>query len=91
MQPFWEIVASNALVAVVLATGVALLGRIWKNPSCLHLLWMLVLLKLVTPPVMTIPVALPVGQAPPAPEDHTAGQPVAQQSHVDPSGQEIAA
>ena len=59
MQFFLEIVASNALRVVVLAAGVALLGRVWKNPLCLHLLWVLVLLKLVTPPIVTVPVRLP--------------------------------
>ena len=30
------------------------MGRVWKNPLGLHLLWVLVLLKLVTPPVVTV-------------------------------------
>ena len=68
MQFFWEIVASNALMVVVLAAGVALLGRVWKNPVALHLLWMLVLLKLVTPPMLTVPVPLPTTPVPPATE-----------------------
>ena len=46
MQVFWETVASNALMVAVLAAGVALLGRVWKNPVGLHLLWVFVLLKL---------------------------------------------
>ena len=66
MQDFLQIVASNAIVVVVLAAGVTLLGRVWRNPACLHLLWMCVLLKLVTPPLLTVPVALPQGQASPA-------------------------
>ena len=90
MQPFWEIVASNALLVVVLAAGVALLGRVWKNPLCLHLLWVLVLLKLVTPPVVTVPIALPARQAPPAPEARMADQRLAHQSHVDAARQETA-
>jgi len=68
MQPFWEIVASNAVLVVVLAVGVALLGRVWKNPLCLHLLWVLVLLKLVTPPMVTVPIASSVRQVPPTSE-----------------------
>jgi len=60
MHAFWEIVASNSLVVVVLATGVALLGRHWKNPVGLHLLWLLVMLKLVTPPVVTVGIPAPV-------------------------------
>jgi hypothetical protein len=43
MNAFWEIVASNALLVAVLAAGVALLGRVWKNAAGLHVLWVLVL------------------------------------------------
>ncbi len=60
MHAFWEIVASNSLVVVVLAVGVALLGRHWKNPAGQHLLLVFVLLKLVTPPVVTVRVPLSV-------------------------------
>jgi beta-lactamase regulating signal transducer with metallopeptidase domain len=63
MNAFWETVISNALLVAVLAVGVALLGRIWRNPLGLHLLWVLVLLKFVTPPLMTISVSLPLRQA----------------------------
>jgi len=60
MNALWEIVLSNALLVVVLATGVAVAGRFWKNPLGLHLLWLLVLLKFVTPPLMVIGLPLPV-------------------------------
>ncbi len=72
MHTFWEIVASNAVIVVALAAGVALLGRAWKNPSGLHLLWMLVLVKLFTPPLVTIGVPLPVDRAAPVPEPREA-------------------
>ncbi|MEN6534234.1 MAG: M56 family metallopeptidase [Bryobacteraceae bacterium] len=65
------------------------MGRIWKNPLCLHLLWVFVLLKLVTPPVVTVPIVLPARQAPPAPEARMADQRLAHPSHVDASQQEI--
>lgn len=60
MQSFWEIVVSNSLLVVALGVGVTLLGRVWKNPVGLHFLWLLVLLKLVTPPLVTVSVPLPV-------------------------------
>lgn len=60
MQAFWEIVASNAVLVVALALLVALLGRVWKQPAVLHVLWVLVLLKLFTPPMLTIGVPWPV-------------------------------
>ena len=59
MHAFWEIVASNAMLVAVLAVGVAVLGRAWKNPTGLHILWVLVLLKLFTPPLITIGVPFP--------------------------------
>ena len=90
MQPFWEIVVSNALLVVVLAAGVALLGRIWKNPLCLHLLWVLVLLKLVMPPIAAVPIPLPARQVPLVSEEHGANQYVANQSRVEVLRQETA-
>lgn len=54
MHSFWEIIASNALVATGLAFGIVLLSRVWKNPAAMHLLWVVVLLKLFTPPVFTV-------------------------------------
>ncbi len=83
MQPFWEIVGSNALLVVVLAAGVFLLGRIWKNPFYLHLLWVLVLLKLVTPPIVTVPLQLQATQASLASEERQATPAVADPSHVE--------
>ncbi|MCL4852766.1 MAG: M56 family metallopeptidase [Bryobacteraceae bacterium] len=62
MNAFWEIVASNALMAFIMAAGVTLLGRLWRHPAALHVLWVLVLVKLVTPPAVTLPLALPAGE-----------------------------
>ena len=53
MSAFWGIIASNAVVATILAIGAMLLGRIWKNAAAVHLLWVVVLLKLFTPPLVT--------------------------------------
>jgi bla regulator protein BlaR1 len=50
---FWEIIASNAVVATMLAIVSLVLGRIWKNAAAAHLLWIVVLLKLFTPPLIT--------------------------------------
>jgi beta-lactamase regulating signal transducer with metallopeptidase domain len=58
MYAFWEIIASNAVVATILAIGATLLSRIWKNAAAVHVLWVVVLLKLFTPPLVTT--ALPV-------------------------------
>ena len=50
MYAFWGIIASNAIVAMILAIGAVLLGRVWKNAAAIHVLWVVVLLKLFTPP-----------------------------------------
>jgi beta-lactamase regulating signal transducer with metallopeptidase domain len=59
MYAFWEIIASNAVVATVLAIVAMLLSRIWKNAAAVHVLWVVVLLKLFTPPLFTteLPIA----------------------------------
>lgn len=41
----------NSVVAIVLALIVYGSTRVWRNPPVAHLLWLLVLLKLVAPPV----------------------------------------
>ncbi|MDB4778254.1 M56 family metallopeptidase [bacterium] len=55
MQEFMVCVLSNILVASVMACGILLLGRVWRNPPVFHALWFLVLLKLVTPAIQTFP------------------------------------
>ena len=64
MCTFWEIIASNAVVATILAIGATLLSRIWKNAAALHVLWVVVLLKLFTPPILTteLPFAFKLGK-----------------------------
>lgn len=53
-SPFWVIVASNAALAGALALAAGLVGRFWKNAAAVHLLWLAVLLKLFTPPLVTL-------------------------------------
>lgn len=49
---------SNAVVATILALCIYPLCR-WANcPRCGHFLWVLVLVKLVTPPILDVPVPL---------------------------------
>jgi len=59
MNAFVEIVVSNSVLVIVLAVIIAIEGRFWKNPAGLHLLWLLVLVKFVTPPLLTVPIHLP--------------------------------
>ena len=51
---------SNAVSATFLALLVACLGRVLaRRPAVLHCLWLLVLLKLVTPPLYEVPIPWP--------------------------------
>lgn len=70
MDPFLQIIASNALIAAALAVPAALATRARVNPAVVHVLWLLVLVKLFTPPVLPVRVPWPhvaVSSAAPAP------------------------
>ncbi len=56
---------SNAVAATVLALVVACLSRpLARRPAVLHGLWLLVLLKLVTPPIYEVPIPWPISDSP---------------------------
>src|SRR5262245_36880957 len=55
MSQLVEIGLVNAALATVMALGVWLVTRIWRQPVLVHALWVVVLLKLVTPPMLSIP------------------------------------
>jgi len=63
MPPLLEIGLSNALAATVLALAAAVAGCYRRRPALAHSLWLLVLLKLVTPPLVSLPVAWPAALA----------------------------
>ncbi len=52
-DPF-VLAAHNTVFAVVLALCVYGVTRLWRNPPIAHLLWLLVLLKLVAPPIVRV-------------------------------------
>ena len=58
-----ECVVSNVAIATVLALVAALVGRVTAKPQVTHALWVLVLVKLVTPPLVHIPVSYPFSKA----------------------------
>jgi beta-lactamase regulating signal transducer with metallopeptidase domain len=62
MDTFLETVASNAVLATLIAVLVAVLTRFVRRPELAYWLWMLVLVKLVTPPIVGVPFRL--GEAP---------------------------
>jgi beta-lactamase regulating signal transducer with metallopeptidase domain len=55
MASLLEIVLSNAVMATLLALLAFGLGRLHRRPAFVHGLWLVVLLKLVTPPLVMIP------------------------------------
>src|SRR4051812_26089303 len=54
---------SNALVAAGLGLIPLILGRANRSPALVHALWIVVLIKLVTPPLLPISVAIPAPAA----------------------------
>src|SRR5438105_1286477 len=60
MSMFLEIGLSNALAAAVLAL-LAGASRLARRPALTHSLWLLVLLKLVTPPIVALSITWPGG------------------------------
>jgi bla regulator protein BlaR1 len=75
MESLLSIGLTNALVAVVLALLAFVVDRIFRRPAISHCFWLLVLLKLVTPPLVRVPLPWPAEPAKPAallPEDMSA-------------------
>jgi len=54
MNSLFVYAAQNTVVALVFALFVYGLTRVWRNPPVAHVLWLLVLLKLVAPPVIRV-------------------------------------
>src|SRR6516225_11506259 len=63
MGTLLEIGLSNAIMAVVLAVPAAAVGLIWRRPALAHCLWLLVLFKLVTPPLWPVHIPWPDSRA----------------------------
>jgi hypothetical protein len=65
MESLVHTLFSNALAATVLAVVATCLARTCRRPALTHSLWLLVMVKLITPPL--VPIALPdAGVAVPA-------------------------
>lgn len=54
MNDLFDFAAQNTVAAVVLAILVYIVTRVWRSPPVAHLLWLLVLVKLVTPPIVRV-------------------------------------
>jgi beta-lactamase regulating signal transducer with metallopeptidase domain len=79
MHRLLEIILSNAVVATLLAVAIAAFCRVCRRPALAHKLWLLVLIKLITPPVVTISLPWPApaeiqGSSSAAPEERQIGE-----------------
>ena len=54
MNAVLEIAASNVVLSALLAIVTLAVTRVWRSPQLAHGLWLLVLLKLVTPPLVSV-------------------------------------
>src|SRR5712692_7486203 len=64
MSTILEIAVSNAVVASLLALLAAGISRWYRRPALAHSLWLLVLLKLVTPPIIPVQTSWIIPAAP---------------------------
>jgi beta-lactamase regulating signal transducer with metallopeptidase domain len=74
VETLLRIALSNALAAGGLALAAGVVGRFCRRPALVHSLWLLVLLKLLTPPLVTVPLPWPAAPEPtryPAPAHET--------------------
>ena len=55
MTSLLEVALINAVMATGLAMVVWLATRVWRHPVFVHTLWIVVLLKLITPPLVRVP------------------------------------
>lgn len=56
MNSFLEISLFNAVTVIPMALAASFIGRFLRRPALTHLLWVLILVKLVTPPIWQVPV-----------------------------------
>ncbi len=75
---------SNAIVVAGLAVVVLVVTRVWQHGPLAHFLWLLVLVKLVTPPLFDLPVRIPVAT------EHVAGVDAAFARHLNGDGTGVA-
>jgi beta-lactamase regulating signal transducer with metallopeptidase domain len=69
MEMLLRVGLSNAACAAGLAALAWVASQLFRRPAVSHALWVLVLLKFVTPPIWTVPISLPAA----APKEHDIG------------------
>jgi beta-lactamase regulating signal transducer with metallopeptidase domain len=68
VDTFLQVGLSNAVAAAALALLAVAAGAVCRRPALAHGLWLLVLLKLLTPPLVRVPVPWPAAAPAEAPE-----------------------
>ena len=63
MHTVLEFLLTNAVATTILAAGVFCISRLIRRPAVIHALWVLVLLKLVTPSVSSLPVGVSIDRS----------------------------
>ena len=56
MNSLIEWIISNSVVALGLAVLALLASRMFRSPALMHVIWLLVMVKLITPPIFRVPV-----------------------------------
>jgi hypothetical protein len=56
MPALWNLVLANTIFATLMALAVACVFRNGRRPAVEHVLWIMVLAKLVIPPAFSLPV-----------------------------------
>jgi beta-lactamase regulating signal transducer with metallopeptidase domain len=72
MHWFLQTTISNTLLAAILALVALGISKTFRRPALAHALWLLVLLKLITPPLWNIPLKLIPADSPQPPTNRTA-------------------
>jgi beta-lactamase regulating signal transducer with metallopeptidase domain/peroxiredoxin len=81
MKDLLAIVAQNTIMAGILAILVYGLTRVWRRPPVAHLLWLIVLAKLIGPPVLPVDMTGLFARRP-AIESHDGGRDMARAGDV---------
>src|SRR6266542_5409804 len=84
MNSLLHVALSNAVVATALAVVTVVVGRFCRRPALTHGLWLLVLLKLGTAPLVKVPVGWPADPSVPLPSPNVTTMEPAEQPRDDP-------
>src|SRR5690348_15807313 len=77
MDRLIQFIISNAVAAMALAFFAAGVSRVVKRPPVTRALWIIMLLKLLTPPIWNVPVSLPDASRPTVAESKISVEPIA--------------